>query len=129
MGLHHLVSEFNDNLAILYKADRALTGPDPFPGYSLEQIGSKHGQHHLPAPRLIYPFLMIAAGTFYSVDSTAYFPSKAYVIINNDYSKNKPFRKYKDEDVCFLFLHDFIHCPKEINVNYLSQTFLDDSFY
>lgn len=93
MGLHHLVSEFNDNLAILYKTDRALTGSDSLSAYSLEQIGPKHGQHHLPTPMLIYPLLMIAAGTFYSVDSTAYFPSKAYVILNNNYSKKQAFQK------------------------------------
>lgn len=101
----------------------------PLPAYSLEQRGPKHGWHHLQAPMFIYPFLMVAAGTFYSVDPITCFPSKAYAILNNNYSKNKPFRKSKQEDVCFLFLHDFVHCPKGINVSYLSQTFLDNSFY
>lgn len=35
-----------------------------------------------------------------------------HIIINNYYSKPKHFRKSKDEDDCFLFLHTFFYYPK-----------------
>lgn len=119
----------SNKVSILHTTDPVLTGPTPLPAYSSAHIGLPHCWPHLPASMPIHSFLMTSAGPFYSLDLISRFPSKPDVIFNNYNSENKPFRKSKNEDVCFLFLLDFFYCPKEINLNSLSQMFLDNSFY
>lgn len=100
-----MVSEFNDKLAILYKIDPALTGPIPSPAYSSEHIGHSTASTICQPPgSFIHSFLMTSAGPFYFVDPISHFPSKTYAIFNNHYSKNKPFRKSKNKDVCFYMI-------------------------